>query len=135
MLLLLPRAKASPPRRDWLRPEQVIALNALVTPERFSQEQVFQWKVMLDTGVRVDELIQLRAEPLNAIDRVLTVTGKNGDVRRIPVSVEFCESWQQYVLANQLRPTSWMFPSMGIRYTGPGRQSERVVLERLSHSS
>jgi len=132
VLLRLPDAKPSPPRGDWLRPEQVVVLDALVTEERFTAEQCFQWRTLLAAGLRVNELVTLKAGALNPTDRALTVTGKFGKTRTVPVSETYCNAWLDYVLKRNLRSTSWMFPLTGVRFTGGGT-CERVVLSTARH--
>jgi integrase len=133
----LPKAYRSPARRDWLRPEQVVALGAFVTHDRFTSQQRFMWSVLLNTGVRSDELIRLQPQALNPLDGTLTVIGKgsgDGKLRYIPISPEFQDDWLEYVRQNQLRPSAWIFPLMGVRFID-GTNSEHVILDARRHCS
>ncbi|MGH2865020.1 MAG: tyrosine-type recombinase/integrase, partial [Solirubrobacteraceae bacterium] len=128
VLAALPPASPSPDRREWLRPDQVAALDALVQPRDFNPYQRLMWSCLLNAGLRPEELVGLRPESLNPMDGTLRVVGKgrgDGKQRLIPVSREFQEEYAAFVRANSLRPGSWMFPRMRTRFV-PG--------ERFSHA-
>ena len=123
VLASLPPVWASPARREWLRPEQLVALDALVTDEHFTPDQRFMWRCLVNTDLRTEELVRLKPQALNVIDATLTVLGKgrgDGKLRHVPVSPEFRAEWQAYVLEHRLRPTSW--PSRR-RWSGSCRAS------------
>jgi len=131
ILVCLPKVEASPPRHEWLRPEQLVVLDALVTEADFTAEQRFMWRCLVNAGLRPQEVVRLKAEALNVIDSMLVVVGKgrgDGKLRHVPVSPEFRAQWQAYVLERRLRPTSWMFPQTAVRFT-PG---ERCITERIT---
>lgn len=133
----LPRTWSSPPRSEWLCPEQVEALHSLVTERHFSPHQRFMWSCLLNTGVRPDELVGLKPEALNPADGTLKVIGKgtgDGKLRRIPVSPEFQEEWSDFVQKHALRPTSWLFPITQVRFVG-GDHCERVITDASRHCS
>ncbi len=124
----LPSAHASPPRREWLRPEQVAALNPLVTEEHLAPQQCFMWSCLLNTGLRPEELVRLQPRSLNALDGTLTVIGKgrgDGKLRRVPLDPSFQRAFEEYVLAHKLRPESWLFPVMQVRFV-PGERLDYV---------
>jgi integrase len=136
-VVLMTDAKASPPRREWLRPEQADALTALVTERHFSSQQRFMWSCLLETGVRPDELVRLQPQALNRADGTLTVIGKgrgDGKSRTIPVSLEFQEEWSAYVREHALRPANWLFPLMQVRFV-EGDHCERVISDASRHCS
>lgn len=133
----LPRTSASPPRSEWLRPEQVEALTALVTDRHFTSQQRFMWSCLLETGVRPDELVRLQPQALNPADGTLKVIGKgrgDGKLRCIPVSPEFQEEWSAYVRKHALRPTSWLFPLTQVSFV-EGNHCERVIADASRHCS
>lgn len=137
VLAALPPVSASPPRREWLRPEQLVALDALVTEEHFTSEQRFMWRCLTNTGLRTEELVRLKPESLNVIDGMLKVRGKgrgDGKDRLVPISPTFRAEWQAYVLAHRLRPTSWLFPRTVVRFL-PGQRygTERVTTDASRH--
>ncbi len=137
VLAALPPVSASPPRREWLRPEQLVALDRLVTVEEFTPQQCFMWRCLSNTGLRTEELVGLKPEALNVIDCVLKVRGKgrgDGKDRLVPVSPEFRAEWQAYVLAHRLRPTSCLFPQTVVRFVAGERcGTERVTTDASRH--
>ncbi len=137
VLAALPKACASPPRGEWLRPEQVAALNALVSERHFTSHQCFMWSCLLNAGVRSDELVRLQPPILNAIDGTLQVIGKgrgDGKLRSIPVSPEFQEEWSAYVREHAPRPTSWLFPVTQVRFVKGERFSyEHAIADESRH--
>ena len=125
-------AKASAPRRTWLHPEQIAALDSLMRGGEFEADEVMRWDTMLATGVRVDELVRMRASWLKAADGVLVVKGKFGKIRRVPISKEFQETWLAYSTSRRLKPDDWMFPLMGQRFQAGGGNA-RVPLDPRRH--
>lgn len=95
------------------------------------------WSCLLNTGVRTDELVGLRPESLNALDRTRMVVGKgrgDGKARRVPVSEEFRDEWQAYVMEHELTLAGWLFPQSAWRFpSGRFGVSEQVVLDRSRH--
>lgn len=121
VLAALPPVSASPARKEWLRPEQLVALDALVTDDHFTSAQRFMWSCLVNAGLRTEELVRLKAQALNAIDGTLAVLGKgrgDGKLRHVPVSAAFRAEWQAYVAEHRLRPTSWLFPQTVVRLSG-----------------
>ena len=138
VLASLPRVSPSPPQRDWLRPEQVSALDALVEKsDKLTPQQRFMWRCLLNAGLRPEELVRLKPQNLNPTDRTLTVIGKgrgDGKLRTIPVSQEFMGEWQRYVLGQRLRPQSWMFPVTAVQFVaGAHLQHETFVADAGRH--
>jgi site-specific recombinase XerD len=131
VLAALPPVSSSPPRRQWLRPAQLVVLDALMTEEHFNEAQRFMWRCLANTGLRTEELVRLKPQALNVIDGTLKVRGKgrgDGKDRDVPVSAEFRAEWQAFVLENRLRPTSWLFPQTAVRFV-PG---ERCATQRVT---
>lgn len=137
VLAALPSVSASPDRNEWLRPEQVQAFNALVAESNLTAAQQFMWSCLLNTGVRTDELVGLKPESLNTLDCTLMVVGKgrgDGKARRVPVSEQFRDEWQAYVMEHELKPTGWLFPQSAWRFqSGHFGVSEQVVLDSSRH--
>ena len=138
VLAALPKVVASPPRREWLRPQQVAALCRVIEGSRLTDEQRFLWSCLLNMGVRTAELVALKANDLNAIDCTVKV-GKgegNGKLRHIPVSTAFRDEWQRYVLEQRIKPTGWLFRQSAWRFqAGHYGVSERVITEGSKHST
>ncbi len=127
VIAALPPAHPSPDRREWLWPDQVAALDALVRPPCFNPYQRLMWSCLLNAGLRPEELVGLKPEALNRMDGTLRVVGKgrgDGKQRLIPVSVDLQEEFSAFVLAHSLAPGSWIFPRMQLRFV-PG--------DRFSH--
>jgi integrase len=128
VLAALPSATASPPREEWLRPEQLVALDGLVTGAEFDDDQRFMWRTLVNTGMRTAEVVGLRPGALNPTDGTLSVLGKgrgDGKLRTIPISVEFQEEWQNFVLRKLLRPDGVMFPRTRVVFS-QGRRFSTV---------
>jgi site-specific recombinase XerD len=126
VLAALPSATASPPREEWLRPEQLVALDALVTKAEFDAGQRFMWRTLVNTGMRTAEVVALRPRALNPTDGTLSVLGKgrgDGKLRTIPISVEFQQDWQAFVMSKRLRPDGVMFPRMRVVFSEGARFS------------
>lgn len=120
VLAALPSATASPPREEWLRPEQLVVLDGLVTEAEFEADQRFIWLTLVNTGMRTAEVVALRPRALNPTDGTLSVVGKgrgDGKLRTIPISVEFQREWQAFVLSKRLRPDDVMFPRMRVVFS------------------
>jgi site-specific recombinase XerD len=140
ILVSLPSFRASPPRREWVRPEQLAALNVLVTrcdDDHLTSRQRFMWFCLQNVGLRPAELVTLKPSALNPADRTLKVMGKGrgeGKPRAVPVSESFIADWQAYVTAHLLKPTSWLFPVMRVRFVEGERYSyERDVADASKH--
>jgi integrase len=138
VLASLPPVSPSPPRREWLRPEQVALLDGLVSKaDNLTPQQRFMWRCLLNAGLRPEELVRLKPQDLNATDRTLTVIGKgrgDGKLRTIPVSQEFMIEWQRYVLARGLQSQSWLFPVTAVQFAAGARlQHETFIADASRH--
>ena len=104
---------ASPARRDWLRPEVLKAITPLLAREDdFDEMDRFGWEVMLATGVRISELIEIQESDLNYQDGTLHVVGKGrgrGKPRDIPVDDDFIERFEAYCRRMRIAPGSYLF--------------------------
>ncbi len=132
----LPEAPASPPRRDWLRPDQTAALNALVVEPDFTSHQRFMWSCLLNAGLRPAELVGLRREALNPADRSLAVIGKgrgDGKKRQVPVSAAFQAEWEAYATEHSLIPRSWLFPETQVRFMAGALMDHERVTDTRRH--
>jgi integrase/recombinase XerD len=82
-------------------------------------------EVLYATGMRVSELVSLPRDVLRADDRVLTITGKGGRERIVPLNGAAREALAAFLAADEaehprrLHPPKWLFPSrsMGGHYT------------------
>ena len=64
--------------------------------------------LMLDTGCRIDEVLQLELSAIDFDNLLLTVNGKGGKVRRIPFSADmrkhlwvYCQKVEKYVFGTR----------------------------------
>lgn len=123
----------SEPRREWLHPEQVVGLDALVQSSAFDEYQRFAWYVLLCTGVRSAELVKLQPRDLDRRERVLNVVGKGrgeGKKREIEVDDEFITRWQDHIDQHGLRPTDYMFFHRHMRFCGGVHKDMEWVEDR-----
>ena len=132
----LPDAKAAPPRRDWLRPEQLIALEPLVTRQHFDEDLLWMWWLGLNAGLRAEEVVSLKPSAFDFLDQTVTVVGKGSKRREVPLSPEFSKALVQWFAGRAARPDAWLFPLTGIRFVNVPhhRASERVVLDPKRHA-
>ncbi len=139
VLASLPKAPPSPPRQEWLRPEQVRALDAFVTDDHFTPQQRFMWSCLLNTGVRPNELVQMQARHLNPIDETLAVLGKGsgeGKLRHVPLSAHFTQLFLAYLNENEISGEDWLFPEMAVRFVeGDDLEYEHVITDSSKHCS
>ncbi|HEU4657960.1 MAG TPA: tyrosine-type recombinase/integrase [Capillimicrobium sp.] len=101
------------PCHEWLRPEQVKALSALVREPEFDPYEQFDYETYLATGVRAMERCELRLDDLDPFDRVLTIRrgkGRNdGKWRQIPVDDLFMDRWEDHARRYNIAPGGYMF--------------------------
>jgi integrase len=99
---------SSEPRRSWLHPEVVQAW-AVIAREVLDEWRFFAWFVLLSTGGRVAEVTLLRRSDLDPRTKEVTLTGKYGKTRQVPVDVSFIEAWNEHVKRYAIAPGGWMF--------------------------
>src|SRR5205807_7866745 len=87
--------RPSPARRNWLHPEQVLALDPLIHSSAFEPYEQFVYDTLLMTGVRAEELTRLRDPDLDRREKILVIQqGKGGKRREIPVHPDYIELWE-----------------------------------------
>jgi integrase len=129
----------SEPRRTWLRPEQLAAIEPLA--KELDEYEYFAYRTMLSTGVRVAELLELVARDLDRREQVVRVRrGKGrgeGKARDVPVSRSFVVLWEAHVERFALRPQSPMFFHRDRQFTrGKGHWREADwILDTSARSS
>jgi len=99
---------SSEPRRTWLHPE-VLQAWATLAREVLDEWRFFAWFVLLSTGGRVSEVAKLRRSDLDPRTNELTLTGKFGKKRQVPVDTMFVELWNEHVKRFGIAPSGWMF--------------------------
>lgn len=96
------------------------AERAAAGPERFRAVRVHcLLELLYATGMRVSELVSLPRQVLQGDDRVLTIRGKGGRERMVPLTASARTTLQQYLELSRgrepdgdLRPKSrWLFPA------------------------
>lgn len=132
--------RASAPRRQWLRPETVKAVTPLMARQEFDDMDRFAYETLLATGVRVSELIRLRQDHLNPIDRTLEVIGKgvgDGKLRYVPVDDDYIERFERYAQSQHIAPGGYMFFYRRFAQVkgGPRGEMECVEEDRRRHVS
>lgn len=71
-------------------------------------------ELLYATGLRVSELVSLPRSVVSSGDRVLTVTGKGGRERMVPLTKAACEAAAAYLAeieAGESPKSHWLFPS------------------------
>lgn len=104
--------RASAARRHWLRPETVKAITPLLARPKFDEMDRFAYETLLAVGVRVSELITMREDHLNALDRTLEVCGKgagDGKLRVVPVDDDYIDRFEAYVRSQHIAPGGYLF--------------------------
>jgi len=107
---------SSEPRRSWLHPEIVQAW-AAIAREVLDEWRFFAWFVLLSTGARVSEAARLRRSDLDPRTNELTLTGKFGKTRKVPVDSSFVDAWNAHVQRYAIAPSGWMFFYRSPRFT------------------
>jgi site-specific recombinase XerD len=93
--------------------------------------------LMLDTGCRIDEVLNLKAPDIDFDNLLLTVNGKGSKIRRVPLSVEGRKHLWTYC---QRVKTEFLFGRHNIasRFTGETHKCQlnlKYHRSRLSHES
>ena len=107
---------SSEARRTWLHPEVVQAWGRIAT-EVLDEWRFFAWFVLLSTGARVSEAARLRRSSLDPRTSELTLVGKFGKTRKVPVDNSFVEAWNKHVNRFAIGPDGWMFFYRSPRFT------------------
>lgn len=134
-----PLPKVDAGHRDWLHPEQVVALVDLIESDEFDAYQRFAFYTLLCTGVRPAELVKLRANDLDPRAQMLKIgAGKgagDGKARKVPVDAEYIAMWKAHVSANSVRPTGWMFFRRHRQFIGGGSGEVSWVEDKGRHAT
>ncbi|WP_086608334.1 tyrosine recombinase [Erythrobacter donghaensis] len=127
----LPAPRSRRPLPKVLVHDQIAALFARAETEAASEEPkavrlLALIELLYGSGLRATELVSL---PLSAVPRdapFLTVTGKGGTTRLVPVGARALEALSRWVtLRPQAETSRWLFPS------GKGQHLSRVRLFQL----
>lgn len=128
----------SPPRREWLTPEQVLAISDLLeNPDEFDDYERFAISLLRDTGVRAEEAVTCQRSSLDINRRVLHVVGKGrgaGKAREIPVDDDFIELWNAHAERFALRPNDWMLFSRYSRFVGGSTSEQEWIVDKKRHT-
>ena len=131
--------RASEPLRDWLRPEQVAAIQPIVESGVFDDYEQFAWLVLLMCGLRPSELVDLRGRALVRADRMLVIEhGKGrgaGKRRHVPVDDEFISRWDRFRSEHGIGPNDWVFYSRAPRFLGGAHREVELVCDKTKPSS
>ncbi|HLI10870.1 MAG TPA: site-specific integrase [Alphaproteobacteria bacterium] len=107
---------SSEARRTWLHPEVVQAWGRIAR-EQLDGWRFFAWFVLLSTGARVSEAAHLRRSSLDPRTNELTLVGKYGKTRKVPVDDAFVAAWNAHVNRFAIAPDGWMFFYRSPRFT------------------
>lgn len=87
--LRIPKLKEPDAPKTALRPEQVQKILAYRPPSESARRAWLVSLLILDSGLRINEVLSLRQEDLNFDDLLMTVRlGKGGKSRVVPFSAE-----------------------------------------------
>jgi integrase len=129
----------SPPREEWLHPEQLVALEPIIgDPDHFDAFQRFVIETLRDTGLRVDEAARLKRTSLDRHARVLKIIGKGrgaGKPRTIPVDDDYIERWDAHVDQQGIGPDGWIIFSRKCHFVGGSTAEQQWVPDRSKHAS
>ena len=121
----VPATKSSPPREDWLTPEQVVAIDGLLAVECPSEALPLQaglaFTTIVESGLRANELCTLRPQALDQRLKCLRILGKGGKSRMVPVADSYIERWARYLADAGVR--KWMFPAGEWRFGSDHREN------------
>ena len=124
----LPAPNAS---RDWLRPEQLVAISDLVESGPFDSYQRFAFMSLRETGARAAETVAMQPMAMSRREGVLHVVGKGageGKQRSIPVGPDYLEAWDEHVARHGLSPKNWvLFRRWQVPLGGRERQMEMRI--------
>src|SRR5690625_7484716 len=65
--------------------------------------------IMLDTGVRVRELCDIKVNDVRMSDEQVLVEGKNGEDRLIPIQTQSKRLLNRYIKTRGNSPVDWLF--------------------------
>lgn len=82
---------------------------------------------LLDTGIRIRELVSLNVDDVNFSDNFISVKGKNGHLRNVPLSTQLKPTLKKYVKVRGISSTEALFISSLDR-----RFQRRSIQDRLS---
>src|SRR5699024_3050806 len=67
--------------------------------------------LLLDTGVRVRELCDIRVDDVRFEDGQILIDGKNGEYRLVPIESQTKRILKRYIDARGVSPVEWLFIS------------------------
>jgi integrase len=118
--------------REWLHPEQVVALTSLVEDESlFDAFDRFAWFAMAVLGARPFEVVLIKPRSLDPRTKEVTVIGKGpgeGKMREVPVDDEFIARWHTHRQRFGIGPDGWMLFAHEMRFGTGGTENVRTPL-------
>src|SRR5699024_10161973 len=84
--------------------------------------------LMVETGVRVRELCDIKVDDIRSEDNQILIAGKNGEDRHVPIQTQTKRLLKRYLQARGDSPVEWLFISHDDEQMKIGRAScrERV---------
>jgi site-specific recombinase XerD len=133
------KVSESPPAKEWLYPERLVALTDLVrTNDVFDDYDRFAWTALFGLGTRSAEAIELQPRSLDAHKKIIRVRGKgsgDGKEREIPVDDELIKAWQTHIKRYEIKPNGWMLFWRGRRAIGGAVGATEVHVDKTRPTS
>lgn len=116
-----------------LTPEQTSSLLALASDPITGQRNRLIVHLLLYTGVRVGELVGIRLKNLDPVAGTLTVRGKGGKYREVPLRQDLAEMVKEYLRGQRAATRFAASDSLLVSQRGPGmhRDAINTLLERM----
>ncbi len=130
----------SPPRDEWLLPEQVVAITKLMDDNQDAIDPVqrFVIETLRDLGLRVEEATKLKCTSLDRHARVVRIIGKGrgaGKPREVPVDDDYIGRWDAHVDKWAIKPDGWIVFSRASRFIGGSRTEREWIPDRSKPAS
>lgn len=102
----LPKARRTKPRNvAYYSPQDIQKLLQAAARGRTPARDTAALLVLLDTGIRAGELVNLRTHDIDWQDRVFRVDGKTGE-RIVPFSNKLAHSLRTYIRSHRMAPSN-----------------------------
>ena len=99
-----------PPTIETFSREQIRDILSQPDPKLFIGLRDFTiMALLLETGVRVRELCDIKVDDVRSQDRQILIAGKNGEDRLVPIQTQTLRALNRYIKARGASPVDWLF--------------------------